>query len=402
MRKISFEQISLFLIGFLTPAYLVRFNLGPLPTTLLEVAIWLIFIIAAVRELASGRRLVKFNWQIARPLGLLILGGLVGLAVTPQLRVGLGQFKAWLIDPLLATGVIYWSVRRVNWKRTERAAVGGLLLAGLMVALWAISQKLTGQTTSDGRVLGIFNFDSTASPNFLSLFLAPLLPLAVALVGQVKSSGRKIAASALALIILLAVYFSGSRGGLLAGLVAVGYLISLKFLPNWRRIVWGILALAIVGVLWLARPDLTAAPTAGRVASSNNVRFEIYKATGQMLVQPKNFIFGVGLGNYQNYFVQFTNQITNYPRNVQKEALTPHNLYLAIWINFGLAGLVGFVWLVWLVWRKNQSRTLQAALLAILIYGLIDTPLLKNDLAVIFAVIITLMLASSASKQEPR
>jgi len=85
--------------------------------------------------------------------------------------------------------------------------------------------------------------------------------------------------------------------------------------------------------------------------------------------------------------------------------LHPHNLYLAMWLNLGIVGLVSFIYIIAAtvsrffvgfkgVLDEKLFGTLKlrlilfAMLLIVLIHGLFDTPFFKNDLALLFWVII--------------
>jgi len=73
----------------------------------------------------------------------------------------------------------------------------------------------------------------------------------------------------------------------------------------------------------------------------------------------------------------------------------PHNIFLAFWLQTGLIGLVGFIWLIIIIIFLNYkpkilSFILLYAIIYILIHGLVDTTYWKNDLSVIFWVIIAL------------
>jgi putative inorganic carbon (HCO3(-)) transporter len=84
--------------------------------------------------------------------------------------------------------------------------------------------------------------------------------------------------------------------------------------------------------------------------------------------------------------------------------LHAHNLYLQFLLNLGVAGLVGFIWLVvkFFTFVKNcyisWSIPLTAAMVAILVHGLVDTPYWKNDLSYLFWVILALSVINSRTK----
>ena len=64
----------------------------------------------------------------------------------------------------------------------------------------------------------------------------------------------------------------------------------------------------------------------------------------------------------------------------------PHNLWLGFWFNAGLLGLAGFLYLIWLVHRHFTYPLI--GFWVILLHGLFDMPFWKNDLAMVFWVII--------------
>ena len=81
----------------------------------------------------------------------------------------------------------------------------------------------------------------------------------------------------------------------------------------------------------------------------------------------------------------------------------PHNIILNFWSEVGFFGLLIFMWLIakqlFLSFKsatKNKERDrfltlgVGTAMTAIIIHGLVDVPYFKNDLAIIFWVIIAL------------
>jgi O-antigen ligase len=82
----------------------------------------------------------------------------------------------------------------------------------------------------------------------------------------------------------------------------------------------------------------------------------------------------------------------------------PHNLYLNLWLETGLLGLIGTLWFLGLYLRRMRRHPAgsiyAAAVVSILVHGLVDTPLFKNDLALIAVVIVAMGLASSAPETQ--
>ena len=94
----------------------------------------------------------------------------------------------------------------------------------------------------------------------------------------------------------------------------------------------------------------------------------------------------------------------------------PHNIVLNFWSELGLFGLLVFLWLMgkqlFLSFRgaireKSRERFLflgvGTAMTATIVHGLVDVPYFKNDLAVIFWIIIvlTVILTRKTEKTNP-
>ena len=95
------EKTFLF-FPFVLPLYLVRTNIGPLPTTLLE----LIILATAIAWYA------KFGWKGMREMklatgywllviGVWLLAGFIGIFVAHNHIAALGLYRAYFVEPLL-------------------------------------------------------------------------------------------------------------------------------------------------------------------------------------------------------------------------------------------------------------------------------------------------------------
>jgi O-antigen ligase len=81
----------------------------------------------------------------------------------------------------------------------------------------------------------------------------------------------------------------------------------------------------------------------------------------------------------------------------------PHNLYLAFLLQTGIIGFIGFILLLFWFFRAGimnheSGIILMSVMVYILVHGLVDTTYWKNDLAVIFWLVIGLMVTI---KKEP-
>ena len=131
------------------------------------------------------------------------------------------------------------------------------------------------------------------------------------------------------------------------------------------------------------------------------MRLEIYEvAAGLISERP---LVGVGPGLFQAYYQ------TEGPEILERAPMEwniphPHNVFFAFWLGAGLLGFLAF--LVLLVLAHVRLTYPVIALWGILIHGFFDTPFWKNDLAMVFWVVIGAILilqtygSSSSKKRE--
>lgn len=381
------------LILLLLPTYLIRFSIFGIPTTVLEILIYVIFLYGLFQAKKIGFRPVTF--KIILPILLLVLALIISIIIAPDKRMALGEFKGFFVDPML----VFWLV----WQFVEKDDIGkilaGLIASGTFVAIYTIVEKILGQTTADGRVIGIFGY----SPNYVALYLAPVAVLLFGLQLTVhrpllKNKLIRLTVNGLLLtVILAAMYFSGSRGGFLAVAAGIGIFV---IIHNWlwikkrlsAKIIITVLILMALYTSWIFfRPDFSVSPeSGGRIATSNNLRFTIWQTTLELA--SKQPIFGVGLGNFQNAFGGLTQNRANFSEYITPLAATPHNIFLMFYLETGLLGLFSFFWLLVIFYRQalknivtnSTAVILVAVMSSILIYGLVEASIWKNDLSIIF------------------
>lgn len=381
------------LIILLLPAYLVRFEIAGIPTTLLEILIYLaIPALLISRPIARlGQRLQPVLSRYGWPILLLLLGAIIATIVAPDKRQALGLLKAYVIDPILLFAVIVagTDTKEQRWRLVHALILGGVILAWSSIFL----------ENEEGRALGLYAFDVNPSPNYLALFLAPIAGLAFGLVATIpgRPSLQRGLIAAAGISLAMALFNSQSRGALLAA----GFVFALSFIKaaadQWpkaaRYLLWPAIIVLTVGSLTVgtmaALPSFEEKPD-HRVATSNNLRYEIWQTTLRDII-PAKPLTGVGLGNYQSYFTELTKDRINYPEFIAPWARTPHNFLLTVWTNLGLLGIIAIIWLV-IRFSLDLYRTpksplrfgLFLAMLALLIHGLVDSVYWKNDLAALF------------------
>ena len=330
------------------------------------------------------------NYSVA--VGLLFLGTTLGAIFAPELiplpsgeelgakRVAWGIWKGWVVSPILYFWVLLQSIQ--TSKQVDKLMKSFMYSGALLVM---VSYGFGGWYegfSDDGRLRGLFE-----SANYLSLYLSPAFLLATYFLFQRKKlrRGEFYLNGGAWLILALGLFFTQSYGAFLGIFGALGlYVLVLLFKkPTWHKK----LTISLVGVVilfgallasqWNTPKFQQMLDFSGR--SSSSVRIEIYRTSLHMIAEKPFLGFGPGLfeANYQINAPEVLGQAPlewNMPH--------PHNVFLAFWLN---AGLLGFLALILLIVLVHGGFTYPlVALWGVLIHGLVDVPFWKNDLAVIF------------------
>jgi len=390
-------KYAIALIALALPTYLIRFDIAGIPTTLLELIIYAVFVWGLINIGYSQWKNIKTNFWL--PIGILLIGAIVSTIISPSLRDSLGVLKAYFIDPLLVLFLIIVYLKPADYLYV----LLGLYGSSIFVSGHAIYQKIIHNVTADDRVIGIFGY----SPNYLALYLAPIAILLLVYgfyfaqkLDQKAKMWCWVATGLNFFACFMAIYFSGSRGGLLALGAGIIFAIIVYFWKLLSKVKWVKIALAVVilvGIIavgYIFKPNFSIdGSSGGRVSTSNNIRFQIWETSIEIIKSKP--ILGVGLGNFQNYFSVLTAKRVNFPEYITPLAFTPHNIFLTFYLTTSLFGLIGFIWILVLALKnafKNISKPLNLALssslVVMLAQGLVDTPYFKNDLSLFFWIVI--------------
>lgn len=371
MKNLKPQDFIVFLLILAIPAYILRFKIGLIPTTIFEVILYIAFTYFLVKKkLLFDIKNKKYYIPI-----IFVVSGLITALIDPELSRGLGLWKAYFFDGFL----IYLIVSSYVKTGKAKVAYSAIDLMALLVSLAGIAIFLFSKRTPDGRLLDL----DLISPNYMAMLLSPLFVFSFLRV----SRGRYLTILA-SIFSLIAILLTGSRGAILAiGVSLIYYVVSRSRTKLTKVVSICILLVFVALIAFFYRPVWS---DNGRRASSSNVRYQIW-STSLEIAKNKPLV-GVGLGNYQDYFSKLTEDRVNYPEFISPQALTAHNLYLHIYLVAGVLGLLSFVALVWLsrFWR-NKNVALSSSLVAILAYGLVDTPFFRNDMSTVFWILIALL-----------
>lgn len=373
----SFFFTLLALIVICLPFYLVRFSIGRLPTTLLEILIYVAFIYGLFSKQIKIKADATFYISL-----LFVLSGLVAVFTDPQIIRAAGLWKAYFFDGFL----LFMMIMSLE-KNEKNNILIYLSTGGAMTALIALGIYFLGIKSTDGRLLDL----DRLSPNYLSMFLIPSFIATVFLaINYYRDRGRLIYFAFCSAIIALALLLTGSRAIYLS--LPVGLIIMLlAFMKAENRKFYKTLAIVIsVAVIilgaWFFRPSFG---DMGRTGSSSNIRYYIWTTSVEII--SKSPVLGIGLSNFQDYFTNLTDDRVNYSAYIAPQALTAHNLYLQLYLTVGLLGIITFVLLVFTSVRKSKNIVIIAMMVSILVYGLVDTPFFRNDLAGLFWIVLALL-----------
>ncbi len=398
-------RAGLYWILLTLPLYVIRIRLGPVPTTLLEIHILILFawwitsyrretklsllcFLKAAFEKLQGWRILIFSWAGIATLAMLL---------SPNLRAAAGEWKAFFIEPLLFF-ILFVDIM----PRTQLPSVfSTILFSGTAIAAWGIIQKFTGvgisnlfwQAEETRRVTSIFPF-----PNAVGLYLAPiaimafifavsklsrswisknpqseildsqptqnsksqnLKPLGILkfdrwvvlkmwkLTIRIYRPDKKTVLISLAYIssafgMITAMVFARSRGALLGLLVGFVYLA--LFHRKFR--LWSTLAVCgALFVAWLTLGSFIHNPSTFAQGDSNVIRTELWKETTNLLNDYP--LFGSGLAGFQNALAPY------HPMPAVEIYKYPHNIFLNFWAELGIFGALIFVLIIYCFYAQG-------------------------------------------------
>ena len=333
-------DLAVVTIVALLPTYVVRFTLGGIPFTLLEILIIILAITFFFRYRIyrlSYLQCVVDKVPFKLPTLLFFAAATLAVLVSPDIRAALGEWRAYFVEAI-AFYIIFVNV--VTSRRQVKWVLYALGLSALVVSAYAVWQHFTGWGIPDPwsgadlrRVTAWYGY-----PVAVALYLAPIVGLFFGLLVWVKKSRIATAWWFSLLVIIastLAVYYTHSRGALVAILLAV---LVLSFFTRYR---WWLIAIIIIAMILLA----TIPGVSDRFIdvfqgedNSTNVRLVMWRGTWHLLSD--NWFWGSGLAGFPTTY--------DFYREAQHTELLlyPHNIILNFWTEIGLVGLLAFVWLV--------------------------------------------------------
>lgn len=408
MRNLTW---ALAIIVALLPSYLIRFELFILPTTLLE---GMILITIGVWFLQIGFKQVKLKYQnkiqpqvfpFQKQIILIMITATIAIFISSETWKALGLWRAYFLEPILFFLIF---IQVINSKQKLSKILYALGFSAIIISLFAIYQKITGefipvkmwQPENMRRVTSFYT-----SPNAVGLFLAPIIMIYLGWVFENKA--KKLFSFLWQIftitIAIFAIIFTMSEGTWVGLIVALIFFTFLSFFHQIKYkksiIIFAILISIIIPLLNIDKiQTIIATPSAQN-------RLTLWNGSLNFLTEnPKNFIFGAGIFGFPVVQDKFRDPLKLEP------LIYPHNIFLNFWMEIGLLGMIAFIWMFISFFsqsiniiKKRKSFIIigvTCALVTILVHGLLDVPYFKNDLALLFWVIIGVFIISKKLLEE--
>lgn len=391
LKSITPVETGVYLAAALLPLYVFKFDFFGLPLNFFEILVCFLFLAWFSRTgFERAKKLlseIRENRIFAAGLVLFFAGVFISTALSDDLKMSAGILKGWFIVPFLLFLIVKSEIKTENKiKNLFRA----LSFSGAAVALISLGYFFAGRLSFDGRLAAFY-----LSPNYLAMFLAPILILAAGLVFLSRNRAEKIFFGAVAFLIAAVIYFTYSYGAWSALFSAAAIFFLLwRGASKWKFLPFSALAAAIL-ILLSFQFGGEKFQNLFSERSSLASRVMIWKSA--LAIGKDNPVFGVGPGMFQKYYLDYQKF---YPPYLEWAVPQPHNLFLAFWLQTGIAGLFGFILILVSFFKrksmfgdrgsKHYDFWLVLAMFVILIHGLVDTPYFKNDLSALFWILLAL------------
>ena len=404
---------GIYLIIFSMPLYLLRFSIFGIPTTVLEMMVYLLFLVWIINKIKknnfypaltdgfSGFSRLSKNGVLLTGIILLFLGVIISTFNSSDLRTSLGIFKGWFVDPFLFF-IVFISV--IKKEKHLVIALKSWLVSGVAVSSISVFYLLNNNLTFDGRLKAFF-----LSPNHLAMYIAPAFLIMLFFLLNKRNLDKKLFSieylvfSIFLIIILIPLYFTYSYGAFLGIFIGILYLVFKNKISKSKLKTRNIYLMGLV-VLILSGFIFTTSNKFNQITNSDNrssfhSRLMIWNTSVEIIKD--NPLFGIGPGTFQETYLSYSKKFSE--PYLEWAVPQPHNIFLAFYLQTGIIGFVGFILI--LIWFFNYRRDainrvstmaciINILMIYILIHGLIDTTYWKNDLSLMFWLLVGIKVVS--------
>lgn len=387
------RPLALALLAAVLPSYLLRGSLAGIPFTWLEVFSLILIAVWIWKGEAKRALEIPRPWLFASAA--LLFAAVVATFVAPDTRAALGILKAYFIEPITLFLV---AVTTLKTTKDIRRVLAGLLAGAAACSLFAIFQCLTGlglpiPWDAELRATGPFPY-----PNALALYAGPIAVLgAWESVRVFRADGARRAWPWIVgtLLAITGVVLAQSEAGI--GALAIVLFLSALGLPKIRRFALGAAVLGLVALLAVPSLQSFVIQKATLNDYSGTVRRSQWTETWAMLKDRP--VFGAGLDGYPSALVRY------HGRTDLEIFQYPHTILFNVWSELGLLGIIAVLGLAAITGKTARTAwkgrahadpflalAASAALVQMIIHGLVDVPYFKNDLATLTWLILALLV----------
>lgn len=273
-----------------------------------------------------------------------ISGGILSFAIADSLPIA--------IIYTLFISVVFLFIVLIKNMMVIKAIVISAALAAIGTAIIGLYQYFSGNIEVgwiDSEMFeGMVRIYSTfENPNVYGEYLLFMIPLSLAMFFGTKRSLYKLIWAGAGLLMTAAMLLTMSRGcwiGLAAG-------VFIYFVIADRRFLWLFFAAVVIMPFILPESIMTRLMSIGNLEDSSSL-YRLYIWLGTFSMLKDYWLTGVGLGTKA-----FGGVYSAYAYN-GIIAPHPHNLYLNIMSETGIAGLLGFAWIAFLNMRSSISTAI--------------------------------------------
>jgi O-antigen ligase len=271
----------------------------------------------------------------------------------------------WTIDPphtlasigLLLQLFLFFSILAIYpAERNDVRVVGAIVVAsGALLALFGLASYLQGGRTQGDRLSVFFN-GVLLDPNHIAAALLLPIALAVGTLLETRDLRLRLSSAIAAIVMVTALFLTGSRGGLIALTVMFLYL---AWKTRYRLQILALIAIGGVGSLLM--PTVWAR-FADKGLEGGSGRLFIWNAGG--LALKDHWVLGAGFGAFPAAYNH--ELLAMYQPIFQGWSRPAHNALLSAAVELGIAGavLVAYAW--WQSWNDARGNiALEASLIGL-------------------------------------
>ena len=394
-------------LGLIIPLYVIRFTIFGIPTNVLEIGIGAVLLIFLIQFRDYKNLLQISNYWKPKTIifGSLLLLASIGVFVSEELRSSLGIWKAYFVLPSLLLLIL-----SQMGQKYYVSLIRGIIGSGLVVAIITIAQVVVLGLDGEFRPTALYalGLDPAVSQggfaNYIAMYLVPIFVLSL--------SRRNIPVELrwfVITVLFIGIISTQSYAGIFAliGVLVVWILtrilvsqqnkqniITNPILKKYLLPILGVIIISLMGfVFWQFNTPKFQSLLDMNNRNSITTRVQIWDTS--IAIIRDNPVLGIGLADFQRVYAETIPE--KYFPPYEWLVPEPHNLYFAFWLHLGIAGII---WLIYVLRyiiirlieaiKSNHWETywLSLSLLSIFLYGILDTPFWKNDLALVFLVIL--------------